>query len=208
MLLLIFDWNSSLIPLVVCNYMHYVKHILMPNEKVLYDSHVHPRVLVPGMLILGVAAFLLHVSSHTGHWHSILLSFAYYLAVHFPWTAGLYRLLVNWQTIAPDIALEIKVVGLFVAAYGFSRLAQGLVLIQTTELVVTDHRIIAKVGLMTVVTQEMDRRRVAGVTIDQSLWGRIMGYGDIYIRGFTSTIGGLPIMVHPHRLQQFINSPI
>src|SRR5208282_6264888 len=68
------SWNSSFIPLVVCNYMHYVKHILMPNEKVLYDSRVHPRVLVPGMLVLGVAAFILHVSAHTGHWHSILLS--------------------------------------------------------------------------------------------------------------------------------------
>lgn len=187
--------------------MSYVKHILLPHEKILYDSHVHPRVMVPGVLILGLSAFILHISAHTGHWHSIILNFAYYLQRHFAFMAGLYKLLLKLQDLNTDISLEIKIIAMGLAAFGFSRMMQGLVLMQTTELVVTDRRIIAKVGLMTVITQEMDRRRVAGVTIDQTLWGRIMGYGDIYIRGFSSTIGGLPIMVHPHRIEQYLSMP-
>ena len=49
--------------------MSYVKHILLPNERMLYDGHVHPTVLLPGMIRLGIAAFLLIAASNTGGGH-------------------------------------------------------------------------------------------------------------------------------------------
>lgn len=185
--------------------MSYVKHILMPGEKILYDGHVHPKVLVPGALILGIAAFILIEASHSGGGHSYLLNFTYWLGSHFTFTAGLYNTLRHWQHITPNISPEMKVLALVIALFGFSRMMQGLVLMQTTELVITDIRVIAKVGLMTITTLEMDRRRIAGVTIDQSFIGRIMGYGHVFIQGFTSSIGGLPALVHPRMIEQFIN---
>jgi len=186
--------------------MSYVKHILLSGEQILYDGHVHPKVLVPGALWLGLAAMILVEASHTGGGNSMLLSFAWYLAGHFPWTQGFYRLLSHWQQITPHIALEAKIIALGIAMFGFSKLMQGLVMMQTTELIVTDRRVIAKIGIMTVTTTEMDRRRIAGVTIDQTFLGRIMGYGHIYIRGFTSSIGGLPVMVNPHMIEKFVNT--
>jgi hypothetical protein len=127
------------------------------------------------------------------------------LAESFPATAGLYKMLWHWQSVSPDISLEIKVVALGIALFGFYKLATQLTIMQTTELMVTNLRIIAKTGVFTVVTLEMDRRRVSGVTIYQSLPGRIMGYGNIYIQGFTSSIGGLPIMVNPHLVERFVS---
>jgi hypothetical protein len=172
----------------------------------MYDGHVHPKVLMPGVFIILFAAWILHLFAHSGGGNSILINFAYYLATHYPSTVGFYKMLTDWQAQSPDVAPEVKIVVLGIALYGFSRMMRGVVLMQSTELVVTDRRIIAKYGLMTVITIEMDKRRVAAVSIDQTLLGRIMGYGHIFIQGFTSSIGGLPVMVNPRLVEQFVTA--
>jgi uncharacterized membrane protein YdbT with pleckstrin-like domain len=184
--------------------MSYVKHILLPNEQVLYDGHVHPTVLLPGAIRLGIAALLLMASTNTGGGHSWLLSFAYNLGQVAYWTRGFYNTLAHWQVINPNIAIEIKVLALIIALAGFARFMNGVISMQTTELIVTDKRIICKTGVLTITTVEMDRTRVAGVIVDQSFLGRIMGYGHIYIQGFTSNIGGLPPMANPHMVERFV----
>jgi len=185
--------------------MSYVKHILLPDEHILYEGHVHPKVLFPGMVLLGITAWILYLCEHSPGGHSYLTIFAYWLARNFPSTEGFYRTIDHWQQLSPLISPEVKIIALGVALWGFSKLMRGLVSMQTTELVVTEHRIVAKVGLMTVITLEMDRRRVAGIMIDQSFIGRIMGYGHIFIQGYTSSIGGLPPMVNPRLIEQFIS---
>lgn len=56
----------------------------------------------------------------------------------------------------------------------------------TTELAVTDLRVIYKAGLFGRHTLEMNRSKVESVDVDQTLLGRIFGYGTIVVRG----IGG------------------
>ncbi len=185
--------------------MHYIQHILLPNEEVLYDGHVHPRVLLPGLLLMGLAALILMQAAGTGDSPPVLLKTVYWLTQYFPSINGFYTMLWRWQNASPNTALEIKVIALFFALCGFMRLAYQFIIMQTTELVVTNRRIIAKTGILTVITLEMDRNRVAGVTVDQSFAGRIMGYGTVTIQGFTATIGGLPIMVNPHLVEQFVS---
>ena len=53
----------------------------------------------------------------------------------------------------------------------------------TTELAVTDHRVIYKSGLLSRHTIEMNRDKVESVDVDQSLLGRIFGYGTVVVRG-------------------------
>ena len=53
----------------------------------------------------------------------------------------------------------------------------------TTELAVTDHRVIYKRGLLARHTIEMNRDKVESVDVDQTLLGRIFGYGTIIVRG-------------------------
>jgi uncharacterized membrane protein YdbT with pleckstrin-like domain len=53
----------------------------------------------------------------------------------------------------------------------------------TTELAVTDHRVIYKSGLLSRHTIEMNRDKVESVDVDQTLLGRIFGYGTIIVRG-------------------------
>lgn len=184
--------------------MNYVKQILFPDEKVLYSGHVHPRVLLHGIVLLAAAACISFATAQTGGGRSFLLSLFQdwgESSSFFRWISGVCR---GWQAASPSVALEYKFISLGVCIWGLKHFLSGILVMQTTELVVTDTRIIAKVGILNVLTLEMDRRRVAEVLIDQSMWGRILNYGHIYIRGFTGVIGGLPVMVNPRLIEQYI----
>jgi uncharacterized membrane protein YdbT with pleckstrin-like domain len=53
----------------------------------------------------------------------------------------------------------------------------------TTEIDVTDRRIVYKTGFIRRHTVEMNMDKVESVDVDQSFWGRILDYGDITIHG-------------------------
>ena len=53
----------------------------------------------------------------------------------------------------------------------------------TTEIDVTDRRIVYKRGFINRHTVEMNMDKVESVDVDQSFWGRLLDYGDITIRG-------------------------
>jgi uncharacterized membrane protein YdbT with pleckstrin-like domain len=68
----------------------------------------------------------------------------------------------------------------------------------TTEIAVTDRRIIYKRGFIRRHTIEMNMEKVESVDVNQSLLGRILGYGDVLVRG--TGVGFEPL--------QMIESPI
>jgi|GEM_PF-966919 len=184
--------------------MSYVKHILLPKERILYSGHVHPRIMLPGLLLIGLSAFILSLANETGSGYSMLMSFAAYLSELTSSMQWFYNILLKWQKVSPGILPEIKLVAFCIATYGVYHIVIAFLIIQSTELIVTDFRIIAKTGILTIVTLEMDKRRVAGVIVEQSLFGRIMGYGHVAIQGFTTSINGLPAMVNPHLVERFV----
>jgi len=53
----------------------------------------------------------------------------------------------------------------------------------STELAVTDQRVIFKSGVFARHTIEMNRSKVESVDVDQSVLGRIFGYGTLMLRG-------------------------
>jgi uncharacterized membrane protein YdbT with pleckstrin-like domain len=53
----------------------------------------------------------------------------------------------------------------------------------STELAVTDQRLIFKRGVFARHTIEMNRTKVESVDVDQSVLGRILGYGTLMVRG-------------------------
>jgi uncharacterized membrane protein YdbT with pleckstrin-like domain len=60
---------------------------------------------------------------------------------------------------------------------------EALVRRATTEFAITDRRVIYKTGLLRRHTLEMSRGRIESVDVDQSILGRILGYGTITVRG-------------------------
>jgi uncharacterized membrane protein YdbT with pleckstrin-like domain len=74
----------------------------------------------------------------------------------------------------------------------------------TTETVVTDKRIIHKVGFISRHTQEMNISKVETVDVFQPFWGRILGYGTVRASGTGATLETLPRMASPLQLRSAI----
>ena len=53
----------------------------------------------------------------------------------------------------------------------------------TTEIAVTSHRFVEKSGIFALHTNEIALAQIEGVKVEQSLWGRMLGYGHIRIEG-------------------------
>jgi uncharacterized membrane protein YdbT with pleckstrin-like domain len=67
----------------------------------------------------------------------------------------------------------------------------------STELAVTDRRVIFKRGLIRRHTVEMNMDKVESVDVDQSILGRIFNYGDVTVRGTGASIEPLRMIGDP-----------
>ena len=70
---------------------------------------------------------------------------------------------------------------------GLIFLAVAFVKYKTTELAITTRRVIAKFGFISRRTVELNINKVESIQVDQSVMGRILGYGTLVISG-----GGIP----------------
>lgn len=67
----------------------------------------------------------------------------------------------------------------------------------TTELVVTNRRFIYKRGFISRRTDEFNAARIHAITLEQSLLGRVLGYGTLNVRGVDIGDFGLPAIAQP-----------
>jgi len=77
----------------------------------------------------------------------------------------------------------------------------------TTEIAVTDRRIIYKTGFVSRETAEMNMHRVETVAVEQSIIGRILNYGAVDIRGTGAGIENLKMIADPLALRSAITAP-
>jgi uncharacterized membrane protein YdbT with pleckstrin-like domain len=101
-----------------------------------------------------------------------------------------------------SLVLE-AVTGLFLAA-GLLLVFSAWVRRVTTEIVVTDRRILFKEGFVRRRTMEMNMNKVETVDVVQSITGRIFNYGTILIRGTGSSYEPLRLIGDPLALRTAI----
>jgi uncharacterized membrane protein YdbT with pleckstrin-like domain len=58
---------------------------------------------------------------------------------------------------------------------------------KTSEFVVTDKRIIMKVGILGVRTLEMFLNKVENIGVNQTIWGRMFNFGEVTVTGSGGT---------------------
>ena len=75
-----------------------------------------------------------------------------------------------------------------------------------TELAVTDHRVIYKRGFLRRHTVEMNMDKVETVDVDQSVLGRLLGFGSIRILGTGQGIENLSRVAAPVQLRDAITA--
>jgi len=103
----------------------------------------------------------------------------------------------NWQRIARLGAAAIAVIGLLA-------LLGAAIRRHATEIVVTDKRVIYKRGILSRYTVEMHTSKIETVDVDQSVMGRLFGYGTVEVRGTGSGIEPLRHIGHPLQIRNAI----
>jgi uncharacterized membrane protein YdbT with pleckstrin-like domain len=76
----------------------------------------------------------------------------------------------------------------------------------TTEIAVTDRRVIIKHGFIRRATMEMNLQKIESVDVDQSLIGRIFDYGTVTIRGVGSSYEPLRPIDAPLKLRSTVTA--
>ena len=98
-------------------------------------------------------------------------------------TLAILSLIAAKAVVEPVGAVALNIIA---ALLGFLALVSGLDAVirrSTTELAVTDRRVIYKTGIFQRHSMEMNRSKVETVGVDQSILGRILGYGTVVVRG-------------------------
>ena len=81
---------------------------------------------------------------------------------------------VHWASLIPHVALMFIIIG-------FITIIKPLIGLFTTELGLTTKRLIGKVGLINTKSMDAPLNKINNITIQSGLWGKIFGYGTIYV---------------------------
>ena len=76
----------------------------------------------------------------------------------------------------------------------------------TTEFCITDHRVIVKRGFFSLHTVELNVDKVESVDVDQSLIGRMFGYGTVTIHGVGARWDPISQIIDPLGFRNAITS--
>ncbi len=164
----------------------YVQNNLNPGEQILYATHLHWIVL----------------------WRSIFAE-AIFSA------AGLA--LIVWDIAAKHTergeAQAAAIAGLTLILFGGLILALAVIRRNATEMAVTNKRIIIKVGFLTKRTIELFLAKVESVGVEQTIFGRMLNYGSITVRGTGGTNEPFSHVANPlefrrqvqHQIEEHLN---
>jgi len=106
--------------------------------------------------------------------------------------------------LATDFATGLLVAGLLFGAFALVAFARAWLRNWSTELAVTDRRIIYKRGLVRRHTIEMNMDKVETVAVEQSLLGRLLNYGTINVKGTGQSLEHLDTVSAPIALRNAV----
>lgn len=85
---------------------------------------------------------------------------------------------------------------------GLALILSAVIRRQTTELVLTDRRIITKRGLVSRNTVEMNLNKIESLHVNQGLMGRIFNYGDVTVVGTGASLEPMRGITSPLELRK------
>ena len=142
-------------------------------------------VLAPGERVVHNAAI--------SHWKFMG---SYAVGVFFIAAAGALLFFARQNPDVPPVTAAVPfVIGVIVILVALIRRA-------STELALTDRRIIAKFGFISRNTVEMNLGKVESLHVNQSLLGRMLGFGDVTVVGTGSSLEPLRGVSDPLELRR------
>jgi uncharacterized membrane protein YdbT with pleckstrin-like domain len=122
------------------------------------------------------------------------------------WLVIALALLVASGQFTGDVGFAFEAAAALFALVAFASWARAAIRRVTTELAVTDRRVIYKSGLFARHTLEMNRSKVESVDVDQSILGRIFGFGTIIVRGTGGSLEPIRMISDPLTFRSHITA--
>lgn len=154
--------------------MDYIRQSLGEDEELVHVARFHWMYTVSAILNIIFSAGLAIAII----WGVIYVEpmLPHFLRFEVPYDAGVIDKI---RAVHPAI----KILAFLVLVLGLLRYAQMMIVKVTTEIAVTNKRLVYKRGLIARYVGEMNVDRIEGVNVLQSFWGRIFNYGRIMVRG-------------------------
>ncbi|HEX2251460.1 MAG TPA: PH domain-containing protein [Gemmatimonadales bacterium] len=129
------------------------------------------------------------------------------------WTIFLIPIIVILLGVALGIVLwmyepEFWYVGAILAGVGLLLALPPLIKYTSTEFAVTNKRVLSKTGFIERESDETLLSKVEGVSVDQGLVGRMLGFGTVTITGSGGTEDLFPRISHPLELRRQIQNQV
>lgn len=163
--------------------MLYVEQSLTPGEELIHVGHFHWMYTVTAILsiVWGILCCI-----------GIIIA-----AVYFQLNFGFGFEAQDWLGMVRELHPGIRLTAFFAFVMGLMRFAQMMVTKASTEIAITNNRLIYKRGLVARYVGEMSIDRIEGVNVLQTVWGRLLGYGRIMVRGMGVGEVILPALENP-----------
>lgn len=122
------------------------------------------------------------------------------------WLVAAVVALIAGLSYSGDFRIAGEALAVFFAIFALAAAIPALIRRSTTELAVTDRRVIYKSGLISRHTLEINRSKVESVDVDQSILGRILGFGTIIVRGTGGSLEPIRLISDPLSFRSHITA--
>jgi uncharacterized membrane protein YdbT with pleckstrin-like domain len=162
--------------------MNYIQSNLVPGETVIYQTRLHWIVML-GHLVVGCLLFAL------------------------PGALLLYHAL-SQRGIESSTVRIMEIAGTVMLICGIVAILIGMVRRNATEMAVTSRRVVIKVGLVSRTTIEMLLNKVESIEVNETTFGRVLGYGTIVVIGTGGTTEPFRKVAHPLEFRSKVQQQI
>lgn len=149
--------------------MLYIQESLGPDEKLVHVGKFHWMYTVHAFSSILWGLFI-----------SIIIIIA---GIIFNIQTGVFPPNIGYFTAIPYLHPGIRIASFIVFVLGLLSFAQMMVVKATTEIAITNNRLVYKRGLVARQVGEMSIDRIEGVNVLQGILGRLLGYGRVAVRG-------------------------
>ena len=122
------------------------------------------------------------------------------------WFLAALVLFIAALSMTGDFRIGGEALAVFAVIFGLAAGLPALIRRATTELAVSDRRVIYKSGVLARHTLEMNRSKVESVDVDQSVLGRLFGFGTIVVRGTGGSLEPIRMISDPLTFRSHITA--
>jgi uncharacterized membrane protein YdbT with pleckstrin-like domain len=160
--------------------MSYVENNLIPGERIVYRTGIHWSVLVGPTIVAAIIA-----------------------------APGIALLAYRDRIASNGIPVDaVAVAGIGLLAVAAIVLAYNVIKRNATEIAVTDRRVIIKTGMTSRRSLEIMIAKVESIGIDETVMGRVLGYGTVVIHGTGGTPEPFLKIAHPSEFRREVQQQV